>query len=99
MNGMDIWESFRLFGIYGLFENNHHRSYVVEVYQVPPLRWYGKTDPGSLVLREVFIQLISNEESSGEKQRFTRYCEEKPTLVRCITIDRVRSRPVKLKGL
>lgn len=58
------WESFRLFGIYGLFENNHHKSYVVEVYQAPRLRWCGTTDPGSLVLREVFIQLISIEGSS-----------------------------------
>jgi len=58
------WESFRLFGIYGLFENNHHKSYVVEVYQAPPLRWCGKRDPSSLVLREVFIQLISNEGTS-----------------------------------
>ena len=57
------WESFNLFGIYGLFENNHHRSYVVEVYQAPPLRWYGRTDPGSLVLREALIQLISFKES------------------------------------
>ena len=55
------WESFRLFGIYGLFENNHHKSYVVEVSQAPRLRWSGKRDPGSLVLREVFIQLISIE--------------------------------------
>lgn len=61
--GNGYWESFRLFGIYGLFENNHHKSYVVEVYQAPRLRWCGKTDPGSLVLREVFIQLISNEYS------------------------------------
>lgn len=58
------WESFRLFGIYGLFENNHHRPYVVEVYQAPPLRWYGRADPGSLVLREAFKQLISIEGSS-----------------------------------
>lgn len=58
------WDNFRLFGIYGLFENNHHRSYVVEVYQTPPLRWCGKRDPGCLVLREAFIQLISNEGSS-----------------------------------
>jgi hypothetical protein len=57
------WESFRLFGIYGLFQNNHHNSYVVEVSQAPRLRWCGTTDPGSLVLREVFIQLISNEYS------------------------------------
>lgn len=57
------WESFRLFGIYGLFENNRHKSYVVEVYQAPPPRWCGKRDPGSLVLREVFIQLISSEYS------------------------------------
>ena len=53
------WESFRLFGIYGLFENSHHKSYVVEVLQAPPLRWCGKRDPGSLVLQEVFIHLIS----------------------------------------
>lgn len=58
------WESFRLFGIYGLFENNHHKSYAVEVYQAPPPRWCGRRDPGCLVLREVFIQLISIEESS-----------------------------------
>jgi len=57
------WESFRLFGIYGLFENNHHRSYVVEVYQAPGLRWCGPTDPSSLVLREALIQLISLEGS------------------------------------
>jgi len=57
------WESFRLFGIYGLFENNHHKSYVVEVYQAPPLRWCGKRDPGCLALREVFVQLVSNEYS------------------------------------
>lgn len=58
------WESFRLFGIYGLFENNHHKSYEVEVYQAPPLRWCGTRDPGSSVLREVFLQLTSNEGSS-----------------------------------
>ena len=61
--GNGYWESFRLFGLYGLFENNHHKSYVVEVSQAPRLRWCGKRDPGSLVLREVFIQLISNEYS------------------------------------
>lgn len=54
-------ESFRLFGLYGLFENNHHNWYVVEVYPAAPLRWCGKMDSGSLVLREVFLQLISNE--------------------------------------
>lgn len=59
--GNGYWESFRLFGIYGLFENNHHNSYIVEVYQAPPLRWSGKRDPGSSVLREAFIQLISIE--------------------------------------
>jgi hypothetical protein len=57
------WESFRLFGIYGLFENNHHRSYVVEVYQAPGLRWCGATYPSSLVLREALMQLISFEGS------------------------------------
>jgi hypothetical protein len=36
---------------------------VVEVSQAPRLRWCGKRDPGSLVLREVFIQLISIEYS------------------------------------
>lgn len=56
------WESFSLFGIYGLFENDRHRSYVVEVYQAPPLRWCGKRDPGSSVLQEVFLQLISTED-------------------------------------
>lgn len=55
------WESFRLFGIYGLFENNHNGLYVVEVYQAPPPRWCGATDPSSLFLREAFIQLISFE--------------------------------------
>lgn len=55
------WESFRLFGIYGLFENNHHKSYVVEVSQAPRLRWSGKMDPGCSVLRGVFIQLISGD--------------------------------------
>jgi hypothetical protein len=34
---------------------------VVEVYQAPRLRWCGKRDPGCLVLREAFIQLISIE--------------------------------------
>lgn|GEM_PF-2060594 len=57
------WESFKLFGIYGLFDNNNHRSYVVEVYQAPGLRWCGATNPSSLVLREALIQLISLEGS------------------------------------
>ncbi len=59
------WESFRLFGIYGLFENNNHRSYVVEVYQASGLRWCGATDPSSLVLREALIQLIGFEGSGN----------------------------------
>jgi len=59
--GNSYCESFKDFGIYGLFENNQHRSYMVEVYQAPPLRWSGATDPNSLVLREVLSVLISFE--------------------------------------
>ena len=53
------WNSFRLFGIYGLFENNQAEPHIIEVHQAHPQRWCGATDPCSLILHDAFMQLIN----------------------------------------
>jgi len=54
-----------LFGMYGLFGDNQRRAYVVEVYQAPSPRWSGRMDPGSLVLQEAFMQVMSIDHLPG----------------------------------
>ena len=60
--GYEFWEDFALLGMYALFQDAYdNKKYVVEVYQISPLRWCGKTDPRFTLLREVFLQLLGSE--------------------------------------
>jgi len=58
-------DSFLFLGMYGLFGNNGERAYVVEVCQAPSQRWSGRTDPGALLLREAFMQILGRGHRRG----------------------------------